>query len=503
MSSNDFSIPQRQSAIGVIVMFADTFQKLVRALVPLLIPVILNIRKIGMLPIIIGILVFVVIVAVVAYLKYRNFTFMLDEDNEEFVIKSGIWNKSRLAIPLDKIQQVNINQSLLQRLIGVHALEIDTAGSSGNEAKIKAVDHDLAQALKLRLLDTDKRKGRVTADDDDTIPATDEAPLIEISFLSLFKTGITSNYARSFALLFAFCITTFQHIDDFVKAAGYDSNPLDDYINPRVLLKFITTIVMVILVLILMINLVRTIFKFFGFKITRQRNALLLSHGLLNTRNTIIRPDKVQVVTTSRNFFQKKLNINDLRIRQATDMEASTKQQQQTATEIPGCSTIEKDALLEMLLQGHPHRGQEVKPNIRKLILGVFLSIAIPVGIYYLLASLVSAELREYQVFALIYAAFAFIMVYFNYRNNRLFVSDDFIIKQSGAWDIANDYIAPHRIQSLTLHQFFWQVGSNVGTIKIHTAGGSISFGVANFAKMKELANYWLYQVETTNKGWM
>lgn len=502
MSNNDFSIPQRQSAIGVIVMFADTFQKLVRALVPLLIPVIINIRKIGPLPIIIGILAFVVIVAVIAYLKYRNFTFMLDEDNEEFVIKSGIWNKSRLAIPLDKIQQVNINQSLLQRLIGVHALEIDTAGSSGNEAKIKAVDHDLAQALKLRLLDTDKRKGRVTVDDD-SIPATDETPFIEISFLSLFKTGITSNYARSFALLFAFCITTFQHIDDFVKAAGYDSNPLDDYINPRVLLKFITTIVMVILVLILMINLVRTIFKFYGFKITKQRNALLLSHGLLNTRNTIIRPDKVQVVTTSRNFFQKKLNINDLRIRQATDMEASAKQQRQTATEIPGCSTVEKNALLEMLLQGHPHRGQEVKPNIRKLILGIFLSISIPVGIYYTLAWQLSAELREYQVFALIYAVFAFIMVYFNYRNNRLFVSDDFIIKQSGAWDIAQDYIGPHRIQSLTLHQFFWQVGSNVGTIKIHTAGGSISFGVANFTKMKELANYWLYQVETTNKGWM
>lgn len=498
MGTTDFSTPQRQSAIGVIVMFGDTLQKSVRAFVPIMIPVLVSSHKISKLTLLLITLGFLVLVAVIAYLKYRNFTFMLDDSKDEFIIDSGIWNKSRLAIPLAKIQQVNINQSLLQKIIGVHALEIDTAGSGGNEGIIKAVSHELAQALKIRLLDTEHKPdhGSATAEDE-------SRPFLEVSMLSLLKTGITSNYARSFALLFAFFVTTFQYIDDFVKATGYDSNPLDDYINPALSLRFITFVIIGILLLILMINLVRTLFRYYGYKVTRQREALLLSYGLINTRNTIIRPDKVQTVTVSRNFFQKKLNIHDIRIRQASEMEASSRQQHQTAIEIPGCSASEKDELLKLLLEQLPQRGLAVKPNIRKLLLGMFISVLIPVATYYTLAYFLSAELWEYQLFVPVYVVFVGLLVYFGYRNSRLYVSKDFIIRQHGAWDVALDFIAPHRIQSLSLSQYFWQVSSNVGKAYIHTAGGTVSFGVANYNELKRLVNYWLYQIETTNKHWM
>ena len=82
-------------------------------------------------------------------------------------------------------------------------------------------------------------------------------------------------------------------------------------------------------------------------------------------------------------------------------------------------------------------------------------------------------------------------------------MADDFIIKRSGAWDIDYDYIAPHKIQSISLKQFFWHKSPDVGIVSLHTAGGTISFGLANFTRLKEMVNYWLYQVETTDKHWM
>jgi uncharacterized membrane protein YdbT with pleckstrin-like domain len=42
---------------------------------------------------------------------------------KEFLIKKTI-------IQLNRIQQVNINQSLIQRLVGVYELDVDTAGSA-------------------------------------------------------------------------------------------------------------------------------------------------------------------------------------------------------------------------------------------------------------------------------------------------------------------------------------------------------------------------------------
>ena len=501
--NSDFSQPQKQSLIGVVVMFADTFQGTVRAMWPILIVWLLKINQIKQVYIWTGVPAVLILVTIIAYLKYRNFTFFLDEDNEEFVVRKGIWNKTRIAIPLDKIQQVNINQSFIQRIIGVHALEVDTAGSNGKEVSIRAIKQSIALSLKERLLEGGKDTIVQESEFANDLSSAQQPnkPFIQISLISLLKTGITSNYIRSFAVLLAFIVTIFQNLEEFINASGY-KNPLDDYLNSELMLRFITFIIGAIILLTLIVNLVRTIIRYYNFRITKQQNALLLSYGLLNTKNTIIRPDKVQVVTVGRNYFQKKFNINDLKIRQASGTEANDREQKKNHIEIPGCNEEEKNVLLKFLLEKIPERGVMVKPNFRKMIFATFKSIVLPLGVYFTFLHY-NPSIREYIVFVPIYTVIAALLIYFGFRNSRLFVSDDFIIKQSGAWDIDNDFIAPHKIQTISVKQFFWQQSSNVGILTLHTAGGTISFGLANFTKLKELVNYWLYQVETTKKNWM
>ena len=494
---NNFSQPQKQSLIGVVVMFADTFQLAIRTLWPLLIVWLFKLDQINKTYLILGSVSIFFLVAFIAYLKYLNFTFFLDENNQEFVIRKGILNKSRIAIPLDKIQQVNISQSLIQKFIGVHALEVDTAGSSDKEVTIKAITHELALELKNRLLDgVDKPKTI------ESINTAEEKSFINISFVSLLKTGITSNYVRSFALLLAFFITTLQYVEDIINAAELDKDPLDDYINPETFLKFIGFILIAIIVLTLLVNLSRTILKFFDFRIAKKNNSLLLSHGLLNTRNIILRPEKVQIVTIGRNYFQKKLDVFDIKVKQASSLEASEKEKRKSAIEIPGCNTAEKDMIIKFLLEELPQKGFAVKPNIRKLIIQVIKFLLFPLSTFFIIA-FNAPEAMDYVIFTPFYLVFVGVILYFGYRNSRLFINDKFIIKQSGAWDIDRDYIAPHKIQGITLKQYFWQIHSKIGIVTLHTAGGDISFGVANFSKLKELTNYWLYQVETTSKNWM
>ena len=192
--NSDFSKPQRQSLVGVVIMFGNTLQKAVRALLPVVLVFIFQSDKINKLYFILGAVIAFIAISVIAYLRYLNFTFQLDEENEEFVLREGIWNKSRIAIPLERIQQVNINQSLLQRIIGVHQLEVDSAGSGEQEVSIKAISHNVAISLKERLLDGGFKKagaGNGTEDIADAVYNNLETPFIAISFLSLLKTGIT------------------------------------------------------------------------------------------------------------------------------------------------------------------------------------------------------------------------------------------------------------------------------------------------------------------------
>jgi putative membrane protein len=55
----------------------------------------------------------------------------------------------------------------------------------------------------------------------------------------------------------------------------------------------------------------------------------------------------------------------------------------------------------------------------------------------------------------------------------------------------------------VSVKQYFWHKSSNIGIVTLYTAGGTLSFGLADYTKIKEFVNYWLYQVETTNKNWM
>lgn len=498
---SDFSQPQRQSLVGVVVMFTDTLQGMLRALWPFLIVWIFKLDQINKTYLGLAMAAVAVLVSVIAYLKYLNFTFFLDEENEEFVVRKGVLNKSRIAIPLDKIQQVNINQSLIQRVIGVHALEVDTAGSSKKEVAIKAITHHLALQLKERLLEGGTTTASGTAEDSYT-PKVADRPFIQISFISLLKTGITSNYVRSFALLLAFVITIYQNIIEYLQVTDSDENPFAS-INSELVLSFITFIIIGIMVLTVLVNLSRTIIRYYNFRITKQQNALLLSYGLLNTKSTIIRPERVQSVTVGRNYFQRKMDVQDLKIKQASDLEMADKNRGKSAMEIPGCSEAEKDVLLRFLLDEIPEKGIALKPNFRKIIGKIIGALLIPLGLYFILAELFFPDLYDVILFTPFYTLFVLLIIYFGFRNYRLYVNDNFIIKQSGAWDVDNEFLAPHKIQAISVTQYFWHKYSNIGLVTLYTAGGKLTFGLADFTKLKEYVNYWLYQVETTNKDWM
>jgi uncharacterized membrane protein YdbT with pleckstrin-like domain len=496
-----FNQPQRQSSIGVLLMFVDTLQQWGRGLWPILVVYIFKFDELNKAYLFIGLSVLLVAIGIVAYLKYLNFTFYLDNKNEEFVINEGVLNKTKTIIQLSKIQQVNINQSLLQRIIGVYELDVDTAGSSKKEGKIKAISHSLALALKARLIENEK----IEADSEkpeleSQIETAGERPFMTISFLSLLKVGITSNYVRSLGLILAFFATLYENGKNFLASSDFDEKKLDAYLDKSAAIQSVAIIVFLLLCSILIINLIRVIFRYYGYKIARQNGSLLLSFGLLSTKSTIIKPEKVQIVTITRNFFQKKMNILELKIKQATSGE---KEERKSVIEIPGCNEKESVEILNLLFLKTPEKGIMLKPNFRKLVFMIFLSIVVPLSGFLAFVKYVEPRFLDFAYVVPLYVFFVGSVVYFGFRNNRLFINDDFIIKQSGAWDIDNKIIELGKIQAITTSQLFWHKSADIGSITIHTAGGNISFQLGNYSEIKRYVNLWLYELETSNSNWM
>jgi putative membrane protein len=495
-----FNQPQRQSKIGVIVIFADTLQKYGRAFLPVVFIWFVKSEQWNGMYLSGGIGVGVAVVAIIAYLRYLNFTFYIDEQLDEFVVSEGILNKSKTSIQLHKIQQVNINQSLIQRIIGVYALAIDTAGSDKKEASIKAISHPLAIALKAKLLENEVHELKKVEAVENEIQSKWELPFLKIEFLSLLKIGITSNYVKTVGVLLTFFVTVYDGLNQAGKSEVVNAENVGQLMDDRPIIIVIFTFVLLMFTVVFLVNIVRTVIKFFGYTIANQKGSLVLSYGLINTKSTILKPEKVQIVKLSRNFFQKKLNVLEIKIRQAVGHQDT---KNKNSIEIPGCSALEADEILKLLLHEVPAEGEFLRPNIRKLVFSVFLIIILPLSVFYGVGNWVDSKVFDYVSIALFYTCTMLLLLYFSFRNYRLFVNDKFIIKQSGAWDVDREIVQIEKIQALTISQLFWHKRLNIGSLTLHTAGGNVTFRLGEYDKINQLVNLWLYKIETTNSNWM
>ena len=498
MKSNfDFSIPQRQSLIGVVVLFANTLQKSVRALWPFILIVFFKKDSYSAIQVYLGIAGIIIFIAIIAFLRYWFFKFYIDYKLEEFVIENGILNKTKTTIPFHKIQKVNIDQSLIQRVFNVHKVELDTAGSDKKEASISAISQEMAVELKQHLLENTNKNTNSTSE---VFHEEEPKSFITIGIPSLLKIGITANYIKSFAYIFL----VFTTVSDNLRQIGRD-DLIDDNINQLEQIPIASLILgflVFIFTAIIVVNLIITVIKYFNFTIKKDKKSFVLTYGLLNIKNTIINPEKVQIIKLTQNFFQKKLDVNTIEIFQASsDMKrASTKDK----TKVPGCNKLEKEQILKLLIGKLPQHQKTLVPNIRKLLLSLFFLILFPVSIGLIINYNINKfTLIEMVIVISIYVLFFGTILYFSYRNYRLFISDEFIVKQSGAWDIDHEIMMPYKIQAIETQQFIWQKITNIGSIVLYTAGGKVSFSTGNYTEIKEQVNKWLYQVEISKENWM
>ncbi|WP_395065848.1 PH domain-containing protein, partial [Flavobacterium sp.] len=268
----NFNKPQRQSSIGILILFVDSLQKFARAFLPIVFIWFFKAQGMSRLYVLLGLVAIIALVGILAYLRFLNFTFYIDDENDEFIVNDGIINKTKTTIQLNKIQQVNIHQNLIQRLIGVYALTVDTAGSDKKEGNIKAISHSLALALKSKLLDNEAIKKEVTEEEIISETLTEakpsQHPFLKISVISLLKVGITSNYVRSIGLILTFFFTIIENLRNIGKDDVIDEDKIGKVIDNYPAIYAILFFIVVLFAIIFVINIGRTLLKYFNYTIT-------------------------------------------------------------------------------------------------------------------------------------------------------------------------------------------------------------------------------------------
>jgi putative membrane protein len=261
-----------------------------------------------------GVLVWIFLIlalpsVLLAAAQWLAFRFRLESD--DLVIDSGVFGRRRRVIPIDRVQNVDLEQSALERLVGVAELRIETA-SGGREAEASLSVLSLAEA---RAVQADLLARRATAR---ATPAagSGDRPLLQLTVLDLALAGATSNEAGLIAAGLATllevagrfgALTTVAHRLDNAVSGGFGAGAVGAA----------TAIALVILAFVVLgwvVSIVATVVRYHGFTLTRVGDDLRLEHGLLSRHHTTVPLARVQAVRIQVTIPRRALGLAALRI---------------------------------------------------------------------------------------------------------------------------------------------------------------------------------------------
>lgn len=497
MSNHDFSIPQRQSVKGIVIIFGFQLFKFLRQSFALIFLAIFSfVRKgdvfgMSFTQIILITILVLVIFLITSVVRYLYFKFYIS--GEGFHLDTGLFNKERVVIPRSKIQNIHIKQNVLQQLINVVAFSIETAGDNKSEIEIKALDRATAMAMKKSLL-TQKISDEKVSEKEDEI-------YFKVSFKKLLLEGVGQNHLKSMAIILAFISGIYFQIKDIIEGASFEDQLLNDvtgnvdYSSFFSVILFNTIILVGFLVLAFLFSLVKTIIVNYNLQVIEHNQTIEISKGLLNKISVNLNPSRIQNIIITHNRIKRYFGLYTLEAKQAM-----TDQKKAQNLSIIALSKEQINYLIQKLYQGFVAIDEKFKPSfyfIRiKIIQSVLILIGLNIGMFF-------SELINLWVLNILLIPVLYLFVITTYRKANYGVNDDFLMVESGFIETKTQIVQHHKIQSVVMYQSYFMKRRGVASLYVYNASGNVTLKYIKEATARQVHNFLLYKVETTDKNWM
>jgi putative membrane protein len=500
MNPEAFSVPRRQSVLGIALIFSTTVYKFLRGFWVLGAYLILKTPTgLTLFYVILGTVVLATAVLGYSILYYRNFLFHIDYRNEEFVLQKGVISTQNIAIPFDKIQQVYFKRSILERIINTYRVVIDTAGSNQDEVSITAItkeDADLLASILTRV----KREIKIEEQEIAEVSPT-RFWTYKLDALKLIKIGISTNYLRGLGLVAAFFATIYNEFSRFFSEEYSDE--FGEYYDmvPSVSssIGFFIAIFIFLLIVSIIITVLEVFIKYFGLKLTQTSESLELEMGLNTNTKVALQPRRVQLVQTITNPVQKYFNLYEARIALASSEDVIGKKK----IKIPGLGSEELAKVKDYLYgEDLPNLKDQFKSHKLILFRKFFLSLIPAIISYLIFLWQPYLEGQIYFTLVIVYIAIAIIYQVIKYRSLKLVITNEFLHKFQGVWNKSEEQVEIYKMQGVTIKQPIWYRRRGLFNLEFHTAGGDVTFKAVNHNVFPWI-NYIMYKIESSRKRWM
>jgi putative membrane protein len=273
----------------------------------------------------------------VSIARYLSFTYAYEED--ELVVRWGLFFKHERHIPYDRIQNVDATQNIVHALIDVYAVAIETASGTEAEATLSVLPASALSEMRRRIFE---ERGAVASAPADAgaAPSAGAEILLHLGLRDLAICGLVRG--RGLLALAA----VFSLLADLVGDFGFDEKVIETAGDTqrrgpivRAVRAFVSGLSLdpwhilaagiVFLVLIAIVRALSTLYtmqRLFDFTLRLSGGELLISFGLLTRVKATIPLRRIQALTVREGPLHRLFGVCSVRADTAggpTDLEAA------------------------------------------------------------------------------------------------------------------------------------------------------------------------------------
>jgi putative membrane protein len=466
-----------------------------------------------------GILVIFALLTLFAFISFKVYRYRLTDDNIE--IRSGIFNKKHLNLPFSRVQNIKIEQPLYYRFTGHACLQLDTAGSAKNEAKLVAIKLDFAQQLKTRIqsqvpndpIDTHQDNISADATELNGSPAnhgSQEKILNQRKLSDLVIHGITSNRIWIFlGGLAPFYDNIFDSISKWLTTLGINLTNLFS-LQTHSLFEvglYVITLSMLVMLVLVGFSVIGAIVSFYGYTLSKMDDKYIRRSGLFTKHEVSMRFSRMQMIIQKQDWLDVILKRINLKFEQ-THTFSHNQSSSATSSKIivPSikpheCKALIKDAYPDNTLN-YLVCNNGFKPISKRFILRNIVYVLMPVWLLITSNTLMNNKLLITAFVSVLFLGLCGLVVL---RWKRWGIAKDktYVYLRKGLIGVDYYCFPAYKLQQTQFKQNILMRRRHLATVKFVLASGSLQVPMIPENLAYELINEGLHQVESCQRSWM
>jgi putative membrane protein len=484
-SKVDITVPQKQSAIALVLSLLKVLRELWAFFLVIGINILSKKEASNKAYIyFIGGFIALIFLKLNTILSYFTTRFYVNNLNE-LVHTTGLFVRKKTVINSSKIQTIQANQNLLNKLSNTYKVQIQTAGTSKAEVELFAINIDQLDALQNIL----SHSSNVSLHNTDV--SKESSYKYSLNFKGLLKLCISENHIQSFLIIVAFLFGKLQEFKDYIsedttnwltqKADGL-SNGVAAFVIFFIFCMFIA----------ITFSCIRIVLKYYDYTINFNLKNLDINWGLINTQRKIIAYKKIQTIEWRSNGIRRLLNLSIGSI-VALGEDVLKKD---GSINIP----ITQHSLLQELINKFNNNllfnHKDYLTIDTSYITRNIILIGLPTSLVSCLAALVFKKYFAFPI-VLFWLLYFIISKWIFKKRFKLYVNEIGLKIYKGVWGTQEQVIVWENIQKIIIHTSPYQRKHELATLHLLNAGKQITIPYIDSQKAKFIADYSLYKTET------